>query len=130
MTAHGTSRTSVHVRLESAKRAKADIDQIAVTNRDFMSTRPTLLTLRRHAGGLDHRGDAGNLALDQLLQAGGAAVRTLGRRAAELNVTRLNRRIVERLAERVRELCDDLLRRVLGGDHGDPGAAVEVENGF
>ena len=26
--------------LESAKWAKADIDQVAVTNRDFMSTRP------------------------------------------------------------------------------------------
>ena len=34
---HGTSRTSRDVRLESAKRAKADIDQVAVTNRDFMS---------------------------------------------------------------------------------------------
>ena len=29
-------RTSGDVRLESAKRAKADIDQVAVTNRDFM----------------------------------------------------------------------------------------------
>jgi len=34
---HGTSRTSEDVRPESAKRAKADIDQVAVTNRDFMS---------------------------------------------------------------------------------------------
>src|SRR4051794_30175084 len=34
---HGTSRTSRDVRPESAKRAKADIDQVAVTNRDFMS---------------------------------------------------------------------------------------------
>ena len=36
----GTSRTSGDVRLESAKWGKADIDQVAVTNRDFMSTRP------------------------------------------------------------------------------------------
>src|SRR5262249_61486902 len=62
---------------------------------------PSLLTLRGHAGGLDHRGDTGDLALDQLLQAGGAALRALGRRAAELNVTPLNRGIIERLAERV-----------------------------
>src|SRR5436190_4125041 len=46
-----------------------------------------LMTLRRHTGGLDHRSDAGNLALDQILQGGGAAVRALGRRAAELDVT-------------------------------------------
>jgi len=38
----GTSQTSGDVRLESAKRAKADIDLIAVTNRDFMGTRPSL----------------------------------------------------------------------------------------
>src|SRR5262245_13837216 len=37
--AFGTSRTSGDVRLESAKWAKADIDQVAVTNRDFMGTR-------------------------------------------------------------------------------------------
>ena len=37
---HGTSLTSRDVRLESAKRANADIDQIAVANCDFMSTRP------------------------------------------------------------------------------------------
>src|SRR5215467_16377084 len=36
----GTSRTSGDVRLESAKWAKADTDQVPVTNRDFMSTRP------------------------------------------------------------------------------------------
>jgi hypothetical protein len=40
-TASGTSRTSRDVRLESAKWSKADVDQIAVTNRDFMSTRPS-----------------------------------------------------------------------------------------
>jgi hypothetical protein len=33
----GTSRTSIDVRLESANWGKADIDQVAVTNRDFMS---------------------------------------------------------------------------------------------
>ena len=38
----GTSRTSRDVRLESAKWAKADIDQVAVTNRNVMSTRPSL----------------------------------------------------------------------------------------
>jgi hypothetical protein len=32
----GTSRTSRDVRLESANWAKADIDQVAVTNRDFI----------------------------------------------------------------------------------------------
>jgi hypothetical protein len=40
MTAPGTSRTSGNVRLESAKWAKADIDQVAVADRGFMSTRP------------------------------------------------------------------------------------------
>jgi hypothetical protein len=34
---HGTSRTSGDVRRESAKWAEADIDQVAVANRDFMS---------------------------------------------------------------------------------------------
>jgi hypothetical protein len=37
MSLPGTSRTSGDVLLESAKWAKADIDQVAVTNRDFMS---------------------------------------------------------------------------------------------
>src|SRR3954469_12359147 len=37
------SRTSRDVRLESASRANEDIDQIAVMNRDFMSTRPNLI---------------------------------------------------------------------------------------
>jgi hypothetical protein len=37
---HGTSRTSGDVRPKSAKWAEPDIDQVAVTNRDFMSTRP------------------------------------------------------------------------------------------
>jgi len=37
----GTSRTSRDVRLESAKGANADIDQIAVANCDFMSTHPS-----------------------------------------------------------------------------------------
>jgi hypothetical protein len=36
----GTSRTSQDVRLESAKWGKADLDLVAVTNRNFMSTRP------------------------------------------------------------------------------------------
>jgi ATP dependent DNA ligase domain len=34
----GTNRTSGYVRLESAEWAKADIEQVAVTNPDFMST--------------------------------------------------------------------------------------------
>ena len=34
MTAVGTFRTSADVRLESAKWAKADIDQVAVTDRE------------------------------------------------------------------------------------------------
>src|SRR3954471_17585831 len=37
---HGTKRTSQDVRLESAKWGKADLDQVAVTNRNFMNTRP------------------------------------------------------------------------------------------
>jgi hypothetical protein len=37
----GTFRTSQDVRLESAKWGKADLDQVAVTNRNFMSTRPS-----------------------------------------------------------------------------------------
>ena len=36
----GTSRTSQDVQLESAKWGKADIDQVVVTNRNCMSTRP------------------------------------------------------------------------------------------
>ena len=40
----GTSRTSQDVRLESAKWGKADLDQVAVTNRNFMSTRPSKIT--------------------------------------------------------------------------------------
>ena len=36
----GTSRTSQDVRLESAKWGKADLDQVAVTSRNCMSTRP------------------------------------------------------------------------------------------
>jgi hypothetical protein len=37
----GTFRTSQDVRLELAKWGKADLDQVAVTNRNFMSTRPS-----------------------------------------------------------------------------------------
>jgi len=47
---HGTSLTSRDVRLESAKRANADIDQIAVANCDFMSTRPKLKRPARSLG--------------------------------------------------------------------------------
>jgi transposase len=43
MTGSSTSLTSRDVRLESAKRANADIDQIAVANCDFMSTRPLVI---------------------------------------------------------------------------------------
>src|SRR5215472_13089269 len=46
MSPNGTSRTSRDVRRESVKWAKADIEQVAVTNRDFMSTRPRLLQVR------------------------------------------------------------------------------------
>jgi hypothetical protein len=38
--ANGTSRTSGDVRLESANWAKADIDRVAVTNRDVVGARP------------------------------------------------------------------------------------------
>jgi hypothetical protein len=41
-TGYGTSRTSRDVRPESARWARADIDQVAVTDRDSMSTRPYL----------------------------------------------------------------------------------------
>src|SRR5262245_47513740 len=41
MSAPGTSRTSRDVRLESAKWAEADIDQVAAPNRAFMSARPS-----------------------------------------------------------------------------------------
>jgi hypothetical protein len=50
MTVVGTSLTSRDVRLESAKRANADIDQIAVANCDFMSTRPKLKRPARSLG--------------------------------------------------------------------------------
>ena len=50
MSLDGPSRTSGDVRLKSAKRAQADIDQAAATTRDLMSARPNttladLLTL-------------------------------------------------------------------------------------
>ena len=41
----GTSRTSLDVRLESAMWGKADIDQIAVVNCDFVITHPKALLL-------------------------------------------------------------------------------------
>jgi hypothetical protein len=41
MSANGTSRTLGDVRLEAANWAKADIDQVRVTNRDFMRARPS-----------------------------------------------------------------------------------------
>jgi hypothetical protein len=48
----GTSRTSGDVRLESAKWTKADIDQVVVANRDFITARPLVpppaLGERRH----------------------------------------------------------------------------------
>jgi hypothetical protein len=44
MTGPGTCRTSGDLRPESAKWAKPDIDQVAVINRDFMSTRPSSRT--------------------------------------------------------------------------------------
>jgi hypothetical protein len=54
MTAFGTSRTSQDVRLESAKWGKADLDQVAVTNRNFISTR--LVTCQsRHVVRLQRR---------------------------------------------------------------------------
>ena len=103
---------------------------IARVGRNSVSPRLLVMTLSGHAGGLDHGSDAGNLALDQLLQGGGAAVRALGRRAAELDVTLLDRGIIERLAECVRELSDDLVRCALGGNHRVPGTEDEVDSGF
>src|SRR5712691_1290590 len=86
----------------------------------------TMRSFRRHACGLDDRGDAGDLAFHQLLQAGRAAVRALGNRTSKFAVPRLNARIVERLAERLRELRDDVRGRVPGRDHCVPGAEDEV----
>jgi hypothetical protein len=43
MSGSGTSRTSRDVRLESAKWAKADNDPGRCPNRDFMSTRPSMM---------------------------------------------------------------------------------------
>jgi hypothetical protein len=48
--AHGTSRTSRDVRIESAEWAKADIDQVTVTNPDFASTRPRSRIFARAVG--------------------------------------------------------------------------------
>jgi hypothetical protein len=41
----GTSRTSRGVRLESAKWVKADVGQVGVADRDFMSTRASNLLI-------------------------------------------------------------------------------------
>ena len=58
----------------------------------------------RHPCRLDDRRDAGDFALDQLLQARGAAVCALRRGAAEIDIARLDRRIVERLVQRIDQL--------------------------
>ena len=58
---YGTSRTSRDVRLESAKWGKADIDQVAVANCDFMSTRPTSPVSRGGALCSWARGRAGGI---------------------------------------------------------------------
>jgi hypothetical protein len=50
--AFGTFRSSQDVRLESAKWDKADIDQVAVTNPDFTSTRPRSRLFARAVGSL------------------------------------------------------------------------------
>src|SRR5215831_20750951 len=62
MSHSGTSRTSGDVRFESAEWARADIDQVAVTGRDFYEyklPRPDLTSLcslwRQHAGGATQR---------------------------------------------------------------------------
>jgi hypothetical protein len=57
---HGTSRTSRDVRLESEKWAKADVDQVAVTNPVFMSTRPRLGSIESSASTPSPRRNAGN----------------------------------------------------------------------
>jgi hypothetical protein len=41
----GYESVSMHDIVYQPKRAKADIDQVAITNRDFMSTRPKLIRL-------------------------------------------------------------------------------------
>src|SRR5262245_56659037 len=84
----------------------------------------------RHTRSLDHRRDARNLAFDELLQAGRPAIGALRAGTAEFHVARLDRRIVERLAERIGELVDDVRRRALGRDHRVPGAEDEVLAGL
>jgi hypothetical protein len=56
MSEFDTPRISGDVRLESAKWAKPDINQVAVTNSDFMSTRPTSFGFS--AGGVGERSRA------------------------------------------------------------------------
>src|ERR1051326_15995 len=75
---------------------------------------------RLHAGGLDDRRDAGHLALDQLLQSGRSAVGALRGGTAEFRIALLDGRIVERLAQRGRQLVDNLLRYTFRSDHGVP----------
>jgi hypothetical protein len=59
MSARGPTRTSQDVRLESAKWGKADLDQVAVTNRNFMSTRPRPTGGARNVSGpFSGRGDS------------------------------------------------------------------------
>ena len=92
------------------------------------SPRPSFATsIRRYARRLDDRGDAGDLALDQLLEGGRAAIRALRRRAAKLDVALFHCRIVERLVQGVRELRNDFWRRPLRRDHRVPGAENEVD---
>jgi hypothetical protein len=52
---NGTSRTSGNIRLKSAKWAKAEIDQVTVTNRDFMSQTSSNLANNLFASSCDNR---------------------------------------------------------------------------
>src|SRR5262245_16380182 len=88
------------------------------------------ISICRHARRLNDRSDAGYLALDQLLQAGRAPVGAFGSRTAKLDIACLHDRIIERLAERYRELGNDLARRAARRDHPAPAAENEIDPSF
>src|SRR5689334_5264011 len=76
---------------------------------------------------LEHGGNAGHLAFDQLLQTLGPALGGLGGGAAELDVAPDRDRIVERLVQRGAQLGDDVRGRCLRRHHGIPGAEDEID---
>src|SRR4029077_676740 len=75
---------------------------------------PPSLLIHRHPRRLDYRRTARDLARDQGKQRRRPAPALVGNVAAEDEQALLRRLVVERLVERIRELIDDRLRRVLG----------------